>query len=97
MSFGSKFKFYSNNVFEKKASLKKPLPFYKDIFINWKIHFSWSPETPAFLLLQFLWFNKYIQIEDNLVYLIKFAAKNINFLTQLFEEGNFKPWEGLKL
>ena len=64
---------------------------------NGKTHFSSSPETPACLLLQFFWFNKYIEIKDNHVYLIKFAAKNINFLTQLFEEGNLKPWGDLKL
>ena len=31
------------------------------------------------------------------MYLTKFAARNINFLSQLFEEGNFKPWDHLKL
>ena len=55
-----KIKFHSN-VFFKKTSLKKLLLFYRDIFINWKIHFSLSPETPACLPSQFLWFNKYIQ------------------------------------
>ena len=60
-------------------------------------HFSLSPETPACLFLQFLWFNKYIPIEENPVYLTKFAAQNINFLSQIFEEGNLKPWDGLKL
>ena len=44
-----------------------------------------------------LWFNNYVQIEDNLVYFTKFAAENINFLSQLFEEGNLKPWDDLKL
>ena len=75
-------------IFEKKKiSLKKLLPFYRDIFINWKTHFSSSPETPACLLSQFLWFNKYIQIEDNPVCLTKFAA----FKSQFFEEGSLKP------
>ena len=60
-------------------------------------HFSLSPETPACLLLQFLWFNKYIPIEENPVYLTKFAAQNINFLSQIFEEGNLKLWDSLKL
>ena len=77
--------------------LKKLLPFSKDISINWKTHFSSSPETQACLLSQFLWFNKYIQIEDNPVWLTKFAVKNINFLSQLCKEGNLKPWDDLKL
>ena len=29
--------------------------------------------------------------------LTKFVAKNINFSSQLFEEGNLKPCDGLKL
>ena len=31
------------------------------------------------------------------MYLTKFAARNIDFLSQLFEEGNLKPWDHLKL
>ena len=31
------------------------------------------------------------------MYLTKFAAKNIKFLTQLFEEGNLEPWHDLRL
>ena len=31
------------------------------------------------------------------MYFTKFAAENINFLSQLFEEGNLKPWDDLKL
>ena len=38
----------------------------------------------------------HIQIEDNHVCLTKFTTKNINFLSQLFEEGNLKPWDDLK-
>ena len=93
MSFESKFK----PIFFKKTSLKKLLPLCKDVFINWTIHFSSSPETSAYLLSQFLWFNKSIQIEDNPVYFVKCASKNINFLSQLFEEGNLKRWDDLKL
>ena len=58
-------------------------------------HLSSRPETPACLLSQFLWFSKYIQVEDNPAYLTKFAAKNINFLSQLFKEGKLKPWNDL--
>ena len=77
MSFGPKFKFHSN--IKKKTSLKELLPFYRDIFINWKIQFSSSPETPACFLSQFFWLSNYIQIEDNPVCLTKFAAKNTDF------------------
>ena len=59
--------------------------------------FSSSPKTPACLILHFLWFNKYIQIEDKPVCLTKFAAKNIDFLSHLFEEGSLKSWNNLKI
>ena len=31
------------------------------------------------------------------MYLRKINAKNISILSQLFEEGNLKPWDNLKL
>ena len=31
------------------------------------------------------------------MYLTRSAAKNINFLSQLFDEGNLKHWRDLKL
>ena len=31
------------------------------------------------------------------VHSTKFAAKTINFLCQLFEEGHWKPWDNLNL
>ena len=36
-------------------------------------------------------------MKDNPVYLAKYAAKNINFLCQLFEEGKLKLWYDPKL
>ena len=47
--------------------------------------------------MQFLWFNKYIQTEFNYACLTKHAAKNIDFLSQLFERGSLKPWNDLKI
>ena len=70
---------------------------YVDIFTKWKTHVSETPKTPTCLLSQFLWFSNYIQIGGNPLHLKNFAAKNINFLTQLFEEGNLKPGDDLKL
>ena len=75
---------------KKTTSLKKLLTFYRDIFINRKTHFSSRPETPCCLILQILWFNKYIEIEHNPVCLTNFPAKNIDFLSQHFERGSLK-------
>ena len=96
MLFVSKFKF-SSNIYFKKISLKKLLPFYKGYFILLKTFFSPSPETPACILSQFWGFNKYIQIEYSPVYLTKFPANNIDFYSQLFEEGNLKLCNDLKV
>ena len=47
--------------------------------------------------MQFLLFNKYIQTEDNPLCLTKFAAKNIDFLSQLFDGASLKSWNDLKI
>ena len=48
---------------------------------------------PSFAIL---WFNKYTQIENNPLCLTKFAAKNIDFLSQLLE-GSLKSWNDVKI
>lgn len=96
MSFGSKLKFHYSNIYFKKTSLTKLLSFYKDL-LHGRHTLSSSPDTPACLLSQFLLFNKNIRMKDNPVYLAKYAAKNINFLCQLFEEGKLKLWYDPKL
>ena len=82
--------------FLKKTSLKN---FYRstEIFLFIGGHIFLRPETPACLLSQFLWFNRYIQIEDNPVCLTKLADKNIDFLSQLFVGGSLKSWNDLKI
>ena len=47
MSFGSRLKLHSN-LFLKRTSLKKLLPFYKDIFINWKTLQVLKPQLAFF-------------------------------------------------
>ena len=82
--------------FLKKNHLKNLYRSTK-IFLVIERFFSSSCAIPAFLLSQLSWINKYTQIEDNHVYLRKITAKNISILSQLFEEGNLKPWDNLKL
>ena len=63
-----------------------------------KYTFYSSPETPSCLLSKFLRFGKYIQTDNNPInHLTKFVSKNINFLYQLFERGNLKSCNDLKL
>ena len=85
MPFGSKFKFHSN-IFLRKTSLKKLLSFYGDVTVNWKTNFSSSPETPGYLLSQFVWLNKHIKIEENPVRLKNLQLKILIFYLNLLKE-----------
>ena len=73
-TFGPSFKFHSN-LSLKKSSLKKLLPFYRHMLICWSQSLSGSPETSSQILSQFLWFNKYIKIEDTIIHFPKFSNK----------------------
>ena len=71
---------FDNNVipifFLKKEHHFKNFYRFTGIFLLTGRHtFFSSPETPACLLSQFLWFNKYIQTEDDPACFTKFAAK----------------------
>ena len=95
ITFGPSFKFHSNLSF-KKSSLKKLLPFYRDMLICWCQSLSGSPENSSLILYQFLWFNKYIKIEGTVIHFPQFSNKGINFLSQLFGNGRIISWINLK-
>ena len=92
-SFGSHFKFHSNLLFNIFCINDFP-SFYLDIFCNWKKYFSTNPETPSCILSQYLWFNKFIIVDNSYVNFTNFSKKNINFVSDLVNENyNFKSWE----
>ena len=93
--FGPFFKFHTNLSFNR-SYLKKLLPFCRQMVTSWSLYLSSSPETPSHVLPQFLWNNNYIKIEDAVIHLKKFSNKNINFLSQLFENGRIISWINLK-
>ena len=64
--------------------------------ISWSKHLSSSPETPSQVLSQFLWYNNYIKIDNAVMHFEKFSNKNINFLSQLFENVRIISWVSLK-
>ena len=94
-TLGLSFRFHSNLSFNK-FSLKKLLPFYRHILNSWSQGLSGSPETSSQILSQFLWFHKYIEIEGTAIHFPKFCNKDINFLSQLFENGRIISWVNLK-
>ena len=95
-TFSKSFIFHSNLSFKKK--LIKSFPsFYKEILLNWKTFFSKTPETTSSILSQFLWYNIYIQVDEDDVHLSKFSQNNLNFVSQLFNtNGSIKTWYLLK-
>ena len=93
---GKFFKFHSN-VFFNSSKLNSFPSFYKDLMTNWTIHLSTSPTTASCVLSQFLWFNKYIEIDTSYINTYVFANKNIKFISDLMDEDcNFKSWDKMK-
>ena len=45
---------------------------------------------------QFLWYNNYIKIEVTLIHFEKFSNKNVNFLSQLFQNDRIISRVNLK-
>ena len=94
--FGKKNYFHSNLSFN--LALVDSFPeFYKQIFINWSNYFVSNSEVPPCIQSNFLWYNKYIIIDNKPVYLSSFSDKNVNFINNLLDcLGNFKSWNILK-
>ena len=92
-AFNDNFKFRSN--LDYKVRNKPLLPkFYKKVLSNWMIYFTIPPELPFCILNQFLWCNKYVQINKKTVYFKKFSEHNIHFLIDLLEKSRkFKSWQ----
>ena len=77
--------------------LKNFPSFYLDIFCNWKRYFSTNLETPSCILAQYLWFNKFIIVDNSYLNFTYFSNKNINFVSDLLNQNcNFKRSEILK-
>ena len=88
--------FHSNLLFNISCVNGFP-SFYLDIFCNWKKYFSTNPETPSCILSQYLWFNKFIIVDNSYVNFTNFSTKSINFVSDLVNQNcNFKIWETLK-
>ena len=65
--------------------------------LNWKQYLSKDHETISGILLQNLWFNNYIILDNSVVKFTRFSHKEINFVDQLVNEFcQFKKWQTLK-
>ena len=58
---------------------------------------STNPETSSCILSQYLWFNKFIIVDNSYVNFTNFSTKNVNFNSDLANKNsNCKIWETLK-
>ena len=68
--------------------------YYKDIIDFWCKYYSCTPKVSSLVFLQFLWYNAYIKIDNEVVCYKDFADKKINFVSDLFDEnGELKSWQ----
>ena len=65
-SFGTAFKFHSNLLF-KSNKIKSFPSFYRQIILNWKKRLAMITEVPCWILSQYLWYNKSIQVDNSSV------------------------------
>lgn len=82
--FGKSFKFHLN--LDYKNSVLNYFPFTTSKFLQIESLLSASPIVTSCILNQFLWYNRYIKI-DNDVFFKKFSEKGVNCPMQLFHEN----------
>ena len=55
------------------------------------------PFLPSSVAAQCLWYNKYIKIDDKIIFTSSLSAEGINFVGQLFQNNQqIKKWNELK-
>ena len=99
-ALGDNFRFHSNLKFHNyfRNSLNSTLPiFYQDLFTNWLKNLSTPVMLPSAIASQFLWHNRFIEIDGKTIYWSNFSENNINFVGQLFHNGKLKSWSVLKV
>ena len=65
-ALGKDFKFHSNLSIPNKTINSLP-SYYKDTINSWCKHYSCSPKVSSLVSLQFLWYNSYIKINNEVV------------------------------
>ena len=99
-ALGDNFLFHSNLKFNNffRNSLKSTLPiFYQDLFTNWSKNLCSPVMLPSAIASQFLWHNRFIEIDGKTIFWSNFSENNINFVGKLFQNGKLKSWSILKV
>ena len=93
---GKNFIFHSNLSINPNKIKESPT-YYQDLFIIWEKHFLPSISLPSSVASQSLRHNKYIKIDDKIIFSTSLSAKGINFIGQLFQNNQqIKKWDELK-
>ena len=92
-ALGKNFKFQSNLSIPNKTINSLP-SYYKEIINSWCKYYSCTPKVLSLVSSQFLWYNSYIKIDNEVACYKDFADKRINFVSDLFDEnGELKSWQ----
>ena len=92
-ALGDNFRFHSNLKFNNffRNSLKSTLQiFYQELFTNWSKNLCSPVMLPSAIASQFLWHNRFIEIDGKTIYWSNFSENNIKFVGQLFQNGKLK-------
>ena len=96
MYFRKNFKFHPN-LDLKYFSLKIFPKNYQEIIYRWSKCLSSPPFLQSSIASQFLWLNKYIQIDNECAIFSNFSENGINFVRQIFDsDGELHCWKFLK-
>ena len=91
-ALGKNFEIYSNLSIHNKAINYLP-SYYKDINSRCK-YCSCTTEVPSLVFSQFLWYNSYNKIDNEVLCYKGFADKKINYVSNLFDENEeLKSWQ----
>ena len=64
--------------------------FYKEILNSCKANFFVDPDIPSSIFSQFLWHNRFVNVDHSSIYFEQFSEREVNFVMDLFDDqGNF--------
>ena len=54
-------------------------------------------KIPSYILSQYLWYNKSVQVDKASIYFLTFSEKSISYVLQLFSDNSsIKKWHEFK-
>ena len=76
---------------------KKISKFYQETLTRWGKYLSSPPKVLSVVASQFIWYNEYIEIDNNTIYYWYYSQKKLNHIGDLFENsGKIRSWGDLR-